>query len=222
MFRTGIAGLMAALVLTWPYHQYDISVRSQMVRVPVAGHDLLTSPYEVTTASWLQCYSEGGCSNDATALTAGGSFPVTGVNWFDVQEYLKWVNRRAGGGLRLPTITEWRVIDRTLAKAKPAPLFTDPRLAWAANYGQEKTAEGPVRRSGSFSKTPEGISDLDGNVWEWTSSCFKSGFEGDCPAYIVAGEHEAIVSVFVGEPAFGGCATGTPPTHLGFRLVADR
>jgi formylglycine-generating enzyme required for sulfatase activity len=193
-----------------------------MVRVPVAGHDLLVSPYEVTTASWNRCYSEGGCSHNVDALAVDGSFPATGVNWFDVQEYLKWANHRAGGGLRLPTISEWRVIDRTLVHDKLAPLFTDPRMAWAANYGQEKVVSGPVQQSGTFSTTPEGISDLDGNVWEWTSSCFKSGFENDCPAYIVAGEHEAIVSVFVGEPAFGGCATGTPPTHLGFRLVADR
>jgi formylglycine-generating enzyme required for sulfatase activity len=222
MFRTSIAGLLATLVLTWPCSQYDISFRSRMVRVPVAGHDLLVSQYEVTTASWNRCYSEGGCSHNAAASVVGGAFPVTGVNWFDVQEYLKWANRRAGGGLRLPTLAEWRVIDRTLAHAKPAPLFTDPRMAWAANYDQEKTADGPVRPNGSYSTTPEDISDLDGNVWEWTSSCFKSGFENDCPAYIVAGEHEAIVSVFVGEPAIGGCAAGTPPTHLGFRLVADR
>jgi formylglycine-generating enzyme required for sulfatase activity len=151
--------------------------------------------------------------------------PVTGVNWFDVNEYLKWANAREGGDLRLPTLAEWRVIARALAHEKPAPLFTDPRLAWASNYGREAAPSGPPRVVGSFSTTSEGISDLDGNVWEWTSSCFKPGFESAtenrCPAFVVAGEHEAMMSLFVRDPASGGCALGTPPTHLGFRLVSD-
>jgi formylglycine-generating enzyme required for sulfatase activity len=222
MFRTSIATFLVMLVLAWPDHQYDYSFRSQMVRMNVDGHELLVGQYEVTTASWLKCYSEGGCPYRVAAIRTGPSFPVTGVNWFDIDQYLKWANRRAGGGLRLPTIAEWREIDRILAHATLRLHFTDPRLAWAANYDQSRSTDGPVRPIGSFSKTPDGISDLDGNVWEWTSTCFKSGFEDNCPAYIVAGEHESIISVFVGEPASGGCATGTPPAHLGFRLVADR
>ncbi len=51
---------------------------------------------------------------------------------------------------------------------------------------------------------PSGISDLDGDVWEWTTSYFKLGFESAtenrCPAIVAAGENEAIVSVFVRDP----------------------
>lgn len=220
--RTGIAGLLSALVLMWPSQQHDESFREQMLPVQIENHSLLVSRYEVTNASWLQCYSEDGCTYNATVGKHGGAYPVTGVNWFDVNQYLDWARNKAGIGLRLPTLAEWRVIDQTLAHAKPAPLFTDPRMAWAANYGQEKAVGGPVQKSGSFSTTPDGITDLDGNVWEWTSSCFRTDLEDSCPAYVAAGEHEAIVSIFVREPALGGCATGTPPSHLGFRLVADR
>lgn len=153
--------------------------------------------------------------------SVSGRLPVTGINWLDVNEYLRWANANEGGGLRLPTLAEWRVIARALAHERPAPLFTDPRLAWAADYGRKAAPSGPPRAVGSFSTTPEGIADLDGNVWEWTSSCAKPGFGELCPAYVAAGEHEAAVSVFVRDPASGGCATGTPPAHLGFRLVAD-
>ena len=222
MIRTGIAGIMAVLVFVWPVHQHDENFRLHMKSVNVAGHNLFVSRYEVTAASWFQCFVDGGCEHNAAEGKASNNFPVTGVNWFDVNQYLDWANRKAGGGLRLPTLAEWRLIDRTLVHPKPAPLFTDPRMAWAATYGQEKAVGGPVQKSGSFSTTPEGIADLDGNVWEWTSSCFRADFEDSCPAYIAAGEHEAIVSIFVREPAPGGCATGVPPSHLGFRLVADR
>ena len=221
MIRTGIAFLVAALVLSWPGTARDAGPKAQMSPVAVAGHALQVSRHEVTVASWRRCFADGGCSHMPVSLSTSDQLPVTGVNWLDVTEYLSWVNAREGGNLRLPTLDEWRVIARTLAREKPAPLFTDPRLAWAANYGQETTQSGPPRMAGSFSTTPEGISDLDGNVLEWTSSCAKPGFGEHCPAYIAAGEHEATVSVFVRDPASGGCATGTPPAHLGFRLVAD-
>lgn len=223
MVRTGIALLVAALALGWSCDTRDTSFTAQMAPVTLADSTLLhVSRHEVTVTSWRQCFAEGGCSHMPVSDAAEGRLPVTGVNWFDVNEYLNWANRRAGGGLRLPTLAEWRVAARSFAHEKPAPLFTDPRLAWAATYGQEKGQSGPPRAVGSFTTTPEGISDLDGNVWEWTASCAKPGFDdGQCPAYVAAGEHEATISIFVRNPAAGGCATGTPPTHLGFRLVAD-
>jgi formylglycine-generating enzyme required for sulfatase activity len=210
-----------ALALSWPGAARDAGFRAQMLPIAIAGHTLQVSRYEVTVASWRRCFADGGCPHMPASSSVSDQLPVTGVNWFDVNEYLEWANTREGGSLRLPTLAEWRVIARTLAHEKPAPLFTDPRLAWAANYGQETAQSGPLRIVGSFSTTSEGISDLDGNVWEWTSSCAKPGFGDQCPAYVAAGEHEAAVSVFVRDPASGGCAMGTPPAHLGFRLVAD-
>lgn len=220
--RSLVAGLLAALAMMWPAQHRDERFRDQMQFVRLSGHHLMVSRFEVTAAEWQRCYDDGGCEYNAVFGKSSTGLPVTGVNWFDVNQYLNWANGKAGGGLRLPTLAEWRELNRTLAHPKPAPLFTDPRMAWAANYGQEKTVGGPVQISGYFSTTFEGIADLDGNVWEWTSSCFRADLAGSCPAFIAAGEHEAIVSIFVREPALGGCATGTPPTHLGFRLVSDR
>ena len=224
MLRAGMVLVIAAAV-SWPGTAAETGPAAQLRPVATiddGGRVLLVSRFEVTVASWRRCFDSGGCSHLLVRSSASGRLPVTGVNWFDVNEYLDWINAGHGGDLRLPTLAEWRVIARSLAREKPAPLFTDPRLAWAATYGQETTQQGPPRRVGSFSTTPEGISDLDGNVWEWTSSCAKPGFGGLCPAYVAAGDHEAAISVFVRDPASGGCATGTPPTYLGFRLVSDR
>lgn len=229
MLRTGLSVLLAVLTVSWPGPQPESAYREGMVPVRLHGkgdHTLFVSRYEVSVASWRQCYEDGGCSFMPAMPAGRDGFPITGVNWFDIGEYLAWANGHSGGGLRLPTLAEWREMDRPLVHAKPAPQFTDPRLAWAADYGEESTPTGPVRPRGSFSTTPAGIADLDGNVWEWTSSCFSSAFNGEmkdrCPAFVAAGAHEAVVSAFVRNPGLGGCATGTPPTHLGFRLVADR
>jgi formylglycine-generating enzyme required for sulfatase activity len=217
-----------ALALSWTGSGHDHSLGTQMVPITLkdrGGYTLLVSRYEVTVASWRQCYKDGGCHHMPKSPVGPDNVPVTGVNYIDVGEYLEWANARSRRVLRLPTIAEWRAINPAPAIKEPQLRFTDPRLAWAANYGQEKSPSGPPRPAGSFSTTSSGIADLDGNVWEWTSSCFKPGFESAtenrCPAFVAAGEHEAVVSLFVRDPASGGCALGTPPTHLGFRLVSE-
>lgn len=226
MLRNALAIVLGVVATSWAGRPLDRSFQDQMVPVKMAsdaGQTIYVSRYEVNINSWTQCYQQKGCAHAPPASTLGKSAPVTGVNWFDVQDYIAWAKSRSALKLRLPTLAEWRELDRTLVKPKPESMFTDPRLAWAANYGQEESPDGPVRASGSFSTTSDGVYDLDGNVWEWTSTCYKTGISNkDCPAFIVSGAHEAAMSVFVGNPASGGCATGTPPTYLGFRLVADR
>ena len=228
MLRGAIGIMLGTLVISWAGLPHDASLREHMVPVKIngaGGNTLFVSPIEVTVAEWQRCVIEKGCSRQIKEVNGSNRRPVTGINWFDVNEYLKWANARSGGGLRLPTRDEWHWLNRSLVKPKPPPLFTDPRLAWAAEYGQERSPGGPVRTSGTYSTTSDGIADLDGNVWEWTMTCASPGFAdndaGYCPAYVVEGEHESVMSVFVRNPAAGGCATGTPPTYLGFRLVSS-
>jgi formylglycine-generating enzyme required for sulfatase activity len=229
MIRSGAAFLVLALALSWTGRGPADSLGIPMLPIILkarGGQTLLVSRYEVTVASWRQCYRDGGCPHMPEPHADSDNVPVTGVNYIDVGKYLEWANARSRRELRLPTIEEWRAINPAPAVKEPQLRFTDPRMAWAATYGQEKKSPtGPPRPSGSFPSKSSGVTDLEGNVWEWTSSCFKPGFESTaenrCPAFFAAGEHEAVVSLFVRDPASGGCATGSPPTHLGFRLVSD-
>ena len=151
-----------------------------------------------------------------------GDFPVTGVNRFDVGEYVRWINARDAKAYRLPTADEWSAISNGLSRRKTKKLFDDPRLAWAADYGAMETVSAKVQPSGSFGAASNGVADLAGNVWEWTSTCATPvADDRDCPAYIAAGLHEAAVSVFIRDPAYGGCALGVPPANIGFGLVED-
>ena len=184
--------------------------------------DPVFSQYEVTWQQWKACYDAGGCSHlpKSGRQTTAGDFPVTGVNRFDVDEYIRWINARGGKHYRLPTADEWSAISNGLSRRKTKKLFDDPRLAWAADYGAMEAVSTKLQPGGSFGTNANGISDLAGNVWEWTSTC-ATPIAGDqtCPAYIAAGLHEAAVSVFIREPAYGGCVLGVPPAHVGLRLV---
>ena len=217
-----------ALAMGWTGRGHDDSIGAPMVPITLkdsGGRSLLVSRYEVTVAAWRKCYLDGGCPHMPAAATGSENVPVTGVNYIDVGKYVEWANGRSRRVLRLPTIDEWRAINPAPAGKNPQLRFTDPRLAWAANYGQEKKSpKGPPRPSGSFPSPSSGIADLRA-MWGMELKRFKPGFESAtenrCPAFVAAGEHEAAVSLFVRDTASGGCAMGTPPAHLGFRLVSD-
>jgi formylglycine-generating enzyme required for sulfatase activity len=193
-----------------------------MVRFQVLGRTMSVARNEVTVAEWQACVDDEACEAVSSIRTNAAKVPVTGVNWFDVQAYITWLNARQGRTFRLPTAEEWQAISGKKVEPKRKPLFDDPRMAWAAVYGGEETPRGPVRVQGSWSTSKNGLTDLEGNVWEWTMSCGDAnGDPNRCPAMHVMGAHDAVISVFIRNPASGGCSSGTPPTHVGFRLVEE-
>jgi formylglycine-generating enzyme required for sulfatase activity len=219
------AALVAIVGMTaWagPPRQGTLSLDMRPVELGDGARTIYVSRFEATEAEWRQCVRDRFCSHRPRSKHGSGGFPVTDINWFDANEFVAWASAASGTPVRLPSLAEWRYIARQFKRPDAPPLFADPRLAWAANYDNERQLPGKVEPAGAFSLSAEGIYDLDGNVWEWTSTCSSASLAGErCPAYVAAGDHEAIMSVFVRDPASGGCATGIPPANLGLRLVAD-
>lgn len=231
-----LVGLSVAVVallgaaLYWRGTGPDLSLLPQMAERPAtlsSGARLHVQKFEVTVAEWNICHARGGCSLALRARPDQDAriTPATGLSYVDVSEYLRWINAETGRSFRLPTAAEWSEIAKPVLPEHADPIFTDPALTWASAYLTEGTAPRALKPQGSFSVSPEGIADLDGSVWEWTQECYAgvaSGIDPDrCPAYFVGGEHVAAMSFLIRDPARGGCAVGTPPAHLGVRLVSD-
>ncbi|KFB68957.1 SUMF1/EgtB/PvdO family nonheme iron enzyme [Candidatus Accumulibacter vicinus] len=94
--------------------------------------------------------------------------PVVGICWHEARAYCAWLSAQSGLLWRLPSEAEWEAAARGL---------TGRRYAWGDDFDPARgnTFESHIRGTtpvGVFpgGDTPEGVADLSGNVWEWTSS----------------------------------------------------
>ncbi|HLT76575.1 MAG TPA: SUMF1/EgtB/PvdO family nonheme iron enzyme [Ferrovibrio sp.] len=198
--------------------------------------------YQVSAASYMQCVAEGACTPVGDSLPAGADaarIPATGLNFEDARAYAAWFSLRTGETWRLPTDQElaFAAAERFPDDALGLDDSNNPALRWLENYRREaelKAKRQPLPQPfGHFGENAFGLADFAGNVWEWTSTCYRrttldspgaaraGAADQDCGIYVTAGRHRAPMISFIRDPKEGGCSVGTPPEHLGVRLVRE-
>ncbi len=130
---------------------------------------------EVTVAAYDRCVAAGACTAPAPidgwpcnwGEPGRESHPINCVDWEMAETYCHW----AGG--RLPTEAEWEYAARgTDGRTYPWGNETpSAQLCWSGIEARAGTC--PV---GAFAggNLPFGLADMAGNVWEWTSDCYRS------------------------------------------------
>lgn len=94
------------------------------------------------------------------------TLPVTGVTWFDAHDYCQWK------GQRLPSEFEWERSARgTQGSEYPWGNQWQPDVT---NTGDNSDWPDGIAPVGSFpeNKSPDGVYDLSGNVWEWVDNWY--------------------------------------------------
>ncbi len=96
--------------------------------------------------------------------------PVTNVNYYEVQEFLRRIDSITGMKFRLPTEEEWEYAARG-GKYSKGYIYSGSnevdRVAW--HNGNTSRLKKVKKRSAN----ELGIYDMSGNVWEWCSSKYR-------------------------------------------------
>ena len=137
--------------------------------------------YEVTVGQYAKFLEARGVNGPPMWTTmdqpSHQKRPVVNVDWSDASNYCEWA------GKRLPTEAEWEKAARG-TDGRIYPWGNEPPDPLRANYGKEKwnnhTALVPVGQL-KDGKSPYGIYDLAGNVWEWVSDWYDQDYYTTSP-----------------------------------------
>ncbi len=192
----------------------------------------------VSRADYERCVAAHACKPVEARLPANAdAVPAVGVSWYDAVSYAAWLSHETGHHYRLPTDAEWAYAaaglfhDNTVVEDGDA---ANPAKRWLAIYARTAASERAVdsrpQPFGTFGLNQNGLADVAGNIWDWTSSCYVSrstGSDGSlsetevCGVRVIEGAHRTYLTDFVRDPKGGACSVGTPPSNLGIRLIRD-
>jgi formylglycine-generating enzyme len=130
-------------------------------------------------ANWRRPYGKG------SSIRGLDDHPVVHISYFDAEAFAAWA------GKQLPTEAEWEYAARGgLDQAEFAwgdaftPGGRHMANTWQGEFPRENLAgDGYARTSpvDTFPPNGFGLSDMIGNVWEWTSDWYSTGHTGDAP-----------------------------------------
>ena len=133
--------------------------------------------YEVTTSRYGKFLAATGRTPpwlwDSVRLAIHGERPVIGVDWDDADAYCRWA------GKRLPGEAEWEKAARGTDE-RLYPWGNQPPTADLANFAvgarfSYSQALMPVGRY-KEGKSPFGLYDMAGNVWEWVQDWYEGAY----------------------------------------------
>ena len=189
----------------------DCEVCPEMVVMPSGS--LALGRYEVTVGEYRAFALATGVRRGSRCFNLGGQVmswrdpgfpqtdrhPVSCMSWTDAQAYALWLSGTTGSTYRLPTEEEW---ERAAAGSRPG-------------CHREETGVHSTCPVGSYGANRVGLSDMAGNVGEWTQGCW----EGDCGQRVLRGCSWGCSAEFVRPSTRAGDEGRGFRLYYGFRVA---
>ena len=195
--------------------------------------------FEVTVAQMRSFVQATGYPIDGQALSGAPGHPATFISWPDALAYSRWLDEilrtspdtpevlstllEGGGQVTLPTEAEWEKAARG-SDGRIYPWGSEPRPDRATYQARGTTAVG----SHQCPECPFGLSEMAGNVWEWTRSPYQpypydpiDDFEDleNESLWVMRGGSFTDPAHFVRGANRGGADPGARRAFIGFRIA---
>jgi prepilin-type processing-associated H-X9-DG protein len=221
-----------------PYPPDAIPHRVRISRAYRLGrHEVTQRQYSAVVGSNPSGHAATGEFRERVGGADTSDWPVENVSWDDAVEFCRRLSERpeemaSGRRYRLPTEAEWEYACRAGRAGpieRPGWRDDDPTGEIAA----KKTPKGVVlvpKPVGSYPANPFGVSDMCGNVYEWTSDFRRRDYYAQSPTddppgpatgylHVIRGWHWVATGpackVYVGNEPW----VGSP--FIGFRVVCE-
>ncbi len=194
--------------------------------------------YEITVAQYAQFAQDTGRALPADNSIENPEYPIVNVTFEDAKTYARWLSRKTGDKWRLPNEYEWEMAAGLGVHKEYVNNIQASELCKFANIADESAADDMpnitpcsdgsqgITAVGSYAPNNASLYDMHGNVWEWTSNCYRDTNGAykpfSCDAYTVRGGSFMTPAVHVRVTNREQLDKNNRLAQVGFRLVKER
>jgi formylglycine-generating enzyme required for sulfatase activity len=216
----------------------EIAIGGGETKLPIERvivKDLAIAETEVTNAQYAEFIKETNHAappgwNASEFPDGTENYPVTNVSFQDAQEYCRWLTKKIGFPVRLPSEAEWEYAARG---------NTANKYPWGSEWNKQavisKETGGKISAVKSFAlnRSAFGAFDMAGNVWEWTlekveknetvaDQEVKEALDRGRALRVVKGGSALIPAAQISVQARYQIPENTKVPSVGFRYVVER